>query len=156
MKKIKLYLDTSVLNFVLTDQPMLANRKESTINLLEEIKAGNYDAYISEQVLVEINKAEETKTKDLMDLIGALPLESLPLSEDIEELADKYVEEEIIPLKYRDDALHIAIASANNLDVIVSWNFNHMVKLKTKQGVIAVNSLLGYKSIEIITPEEVV
>jgi len=52
--------------------------------------------------------------------------------------------------------LHIAIASANNLDVIVSWNFNHMVKLKTKQGVIAVNSLLGYKSIEIITPEEVV
>ena len=135
---------------------MLANRKESTINLLEEIKAGNYDAYISEQVLVEINKAEETKTKDLMDLIGALPLESLPLSEDIEELADKYVEEEIIPLKYRDDALHIAIASANNLDVIVSWNFNHMVKLKTKQGVIAVNSLLGYKSIEIITPEEVV
>ena len=82
-------------------------------------------------------------------------MELLALNEAIEELADKYIEEGIIPAKYRNDALHIAVASGYGLDAIVSWNFEHRVKLKTKQGVIAVNGLLGYKPIEIVAPPEV-
>jgi len=58
--------------------------------------------------------------------------------------------------KYEDDALHIAIASVNNLDVIVSWNYKHIVKLKTKREVTGINALLGYKEIEIYSPLEVI
>ena len=76
-------------------------------------------------------------------------------SEESDELANKYVKEDIIPQKHYNDAVHIALASINNIDVIVSWNFEHMVKIKTKRGVKAVNGLMGYKDIEIAEPKEV-
>ena len=55
-----------------------------------------------------------------------------------------------------DDALHIAVASVNNLDVIVNWNFTHIVKLKTRREVAVINTLMGYKPIEICSPQEVI
>jgi hypothetical protein len=72
------------------------------------------------------------------------------------ELADRYVKEGIIPARYRSDALHIAAAVTNGIDVIVSWNFEHIVKLKTRVMVDGVNKLLGYHEIEICSPEEVI
>lgn len=156
MIKLKLYLDTSVLNFALTDESSLIIQKKATMDLLDEIKHGKYEAFISEQVIVEIKRAPEFKRGLLNDLINKLDLESLPLGKEVEELADKYVAEGIIPSGYREDALHIAIASVNSLDVLLSWNFEHMVKLKTKHGVIAVNQLLGYKAIDIVSPPEVI
>ena len=80
----------------------------------------------------------------------------MDIDEEIRELADRYIFERIIPEKYRNDALHIATAVVNDLDVVVSWNLEHIVKLKTKLGVEGINRLLGYKVIEIVTPEEVV
>ena len=88
-------------------------------------------------------------------MIDSLDIEALPLSKEAEGLADKYVSEGLIPVKYRDDALHIAVASINEMDIIISWNFEHIVKMKTKHGVIAVNTLLGYKALEIMSPQEV-
>jgi len=58
--------------------------------------------------------------------------------------------------KYRDDALHIAVAVVNDLDVVVSWNFKHIVKLKTRMEANGINKMLGYKEIEICSPEEVI
>jgi len=71
-------------------------------------------------------------------------------------LAREYIEKGIIPAKYEDDAFHIAVASVNDLDAIVSWNFTHIVKLKTKREVSGINALMGYKPIEICSPQEVV
>jgi hypothetical protein len=75
---------------------------------------------------------------------------------ETEELAERYIKEGIIPIRYRGDALHIAVAVINGVDVIVSWNFEHIVKLKTRVMVNGVNKLLGYHEIEICSPEEVV
>lgn len=58
--------------------------------------------------------------------------------------------------KYRGDAIHIAIASVHDMDVVISWNMEHMVKLKIRREVRAVNILEGYKEIEICTPLEVI
>ncbi|MEW6070098.1 MAG: hypothetical protein AB1485_05725 [Candidatus Thermoplasmatota archaeon] len=80
----------------------------------------------------------------------------LHLTPESELLGDKYVEQKIIPARYRDDALHIAIGVLNELDVIVSWNLRHMVKLKTVNGVNSISRKLGYKQIDIRTPGEVV
>lgn len=156
MKRLRVYLDTSVLNFALAKEPSLATQKKATLDLLTQIRKKKYEGYISEIVITEIDRASKVKAKLLNDLVGRLNLESLPFSEEVKELADRYIAEGIIPSKYRDDALHIAVASVNNLDAVVSWNFEHMVKLKTKQGVVAVNTLLGYKAIEIVSPQEVV
>jgi len=66
-------------------------------------------------------------------LIDEIAIEELSVDEDVLELAKRYIAEGIIPERYEDDALHIAVASINNLDAIISWNFAHIVKLKTKK-----------------------
>ena len=71
-------------------------------------------------------------------------------------MADRYIKERIIPQGYRSDAIHIAVAVINGIDAIVSWNFEHIVKLKTRVMVNGINRLLGYHEIEICSPEEVV
>ena len=89
---------------------------------------------------------------------GAIPrflLRSLSLDIEAEHLADVYVEQGIIPLKYRTDGVHIAAAAVNDLDMIISMNFEHIVKRKTKIGTGNINALNGYRAVEICTPMEV-
>jgi len=69
-------------------------------------------------------------------------------------LNGKYIKKEIFPEKYRDDALHLAIATVNGVDILISWNFEHLVKRKTRLEANLANSLNGYKSIDIIVPPE--
>lgn len=154
MKKITLYLDTSVLNFYFAeDSP---GDMRVTKELLSEIKKGAYEAFISATVLEEIAKAPQAKKAALLELIAEYKLPALEINEEIEALASKYVKNGIIPAKFEEDAVHIAIAVVNNLDVIVSWNFRHIVKLKTKFAVNGINKQEGYKDIEIYSPREVI
>ena len=154
-RNIKLYLDTSVINFAISEQGV-AKEKEVTLQLFEQIKRGRFEAGISEVVLREISRAPEKKARALMEVLRGVPLVNLIVSEEAERLANKYVEETIIPQKYREDALHIAMAAVYEYDVVVSWNFEHMVKVKTRREVHGVNLMMGYKSIDIATPEEVI
>jgi hypothetical protein len=155
LKKFRLYLDTSVLNFALSDRPGDELFKIETVKFINKIKLGVYECYISGLVITEIGRAPEPKKNALLNFVNELNLERLLIDEEIEDLASKYIKEGLIPKKHEEDAVHIAVASINNLDAIVSWNFEHMIKLKTKRGVVAVNELMGYKTIEIITPQEV-
>ena len=74
----------------------------------------------------------------------------------VEELAEKYILEKIVPTKYSIDLIHIAFAVAYELDVVVSWNLEHIVKLNTRLKVNGVNKKEGFKEIEICTPQEVI
>lgn len=152
MKKLKAYLDTSIFNFVF-DEGSPKERK-LTNKLFEQIH--EYDPYVSDIVLEEINRCPEPKKGKMANLITQHDIKQLILDEAAQESARKYIEQGIIPEKYEDDAFHIAIASVNNLDVILSWNFEHIVKLKTKREVVAINLLMGYKEIDIYSPLEVV
>ncbi|MDI6758658.1 MAG: type II toxin-antitoxin system VapC family toxin [Candidatus Omnitrophota bacterium] len=154
MKKISLYLDTSIYNFAISENN--PEEREATLKLLEGIKEGKYEAFISELVSAEIDKAPQEIAVKLRSVIKGIDPEELAINEEVKGLADKYIAQQIIPVKYANDAIHIAVASVNNIDVIVSWNFEHMVKLKTKRGIVGVNALLGYKPVEILTPLEVV
>jgi predicted nucleic acid-binding protein len=156
MKKLTLYLDTSVFNFALTDKPELALQKKATVDLLNAIKKDEYEAFISDVVSAEIDRAPHDIAVRLRDAIKEISPGELNLSKDAEDLASRYISEGIIPDKYENDAFHIAVASVNGLDIIVSWNFEHIVNLKTKHGVMAINTLLGYKTVEIISPLEVI
>lgn len=73
-------------------------------------------------------------------------------SEEIKILSEEYVLRRIIPVKHIEDAVHIAVMTVNSIDILVSWNFEHIVKLKTKREVNAMNVLLGYNLIEIVEP----
>jgi len=89
-------------------------------------------------------------------IVSKYDLQKLALDKLAKELAGKYIQEGIIPQKYQADTFHIAIASVNDMDVIISWNFEHMVKLKTKREVVGINVFMGYREIDIYSPREVV
>ena len=120
------------------------------------MKLGDYDGYSSTIVLYEIDKAEGKRAGTLRNKIEELDLEILENNAEIENLAGEYIKEGLITEKHFDDARHIALASYYEMDAVVSWNFEHMVKFKTRRGVPSVNILKGYKPIEIMTPMEAI
>ena len=68
-------------------------------------------------------------------------------------LAQRLVDAKAVPLQFREDAMHIAFAAVSNMDYLVSWNFKHLVNVKTINGVRAITNLKGFTPIDIITPE---
>lgn len=153
MKKLRLYLETSVWNFMFADDS--PEKMEKTRRFFEEIKRGKYDVYVSELVIAEINDCNEDKRAKLIKLINEYYPFELTTNADVEELSEKYLAANIVPVRYGNDVIHIAFAAANDLDVVVSWNLRHIVKLKTRLEVNGINKIYGYKEIEICTPEEV-
>jgi predicted nucleic acid-binding protein len=147
-RKFKLYLDTSVPNayFDLKDP----YRQEITKQFWSRLK--EHHVYVSNLVIKEIKATGDEKLiKNLIQLVKDFELLSTK-SEEVRALAEEYVSRGIIPVKHIEDAVHIAVTTVNSLDILVSWNFEHIVKLKTKREVNAVNVLLGYNQIEIIEP----
>lgn len=154
MRKLKLYLDTSVWNFHYAgDAP---EKRDVTKKFFEEVKSGKYEVYISELVIAEIAEAGEEKQNKLRTLIEEYQPFELKTDLEVEELSERYIAAKIVPSKYEADVIHIAFAVANDLDVVVSWNLRHMVKLRTRLEVNGINKIEGYKEIEICTPEEVI
>ena len=94
----------------------------------------------------------ETLRKKFRNLIKGFRV--LKEKKVIRDLARVYIEKEIFSEKYIYDALHVAIASYYEISYLVSWNYEHLVKVKTRRLVNSVNLLEGFKGIEIVSPLE--
>lgn len=104
----------------------------------------------------EIEECAEPKRSLLTRKMDEAPLEIIEIDAEITTLAEKYIREGVFSSKYLDDATHVAAASVSSCTAIVSWNFKHIVKLRTIIGVNGINRLMGYSEIEIITPEIII
>ena len=154
MRIPRIYMETTLFNFYVDEDRGFAY--ESTIKLFDEIAAGRYTAYTSAVVIEELAKAPLEKYEKMSSLILQYNISILALNDEADRLADVYVAEGIIPLKYRIDGLHIAIATVYDLEMIISMNFQHIVKRKTILTTAKINSLNGYRAIEIYSPMEVI
>lgn len=154
MKKIRFYLDTTIFNFAFADD--VPERKRHTLKFIDALPSIAEGIYISDEVNIEISRASEPKRSKLRGAVEKLNPVLLEIDIETVELAERYIKEGIIPLKYRSDAIHIAVAVTNGIQAIASWNFEHIVKLKTRVMVNGINRLFGYNDIEICSPEEVV
>lgn len=154
MKKPKLYIDTSVLGafFDTEDQ----KRVDTAQSLIKLIKDKSCEGFISYLTLDEILKAPHDIKEKLKNIIAEGEFKILEEVEECVVLADAYVNDEIIPKKYRNDARHIAIGIYHECDFIVSWNYRHMVNITVRRLINSVNLKMGYKAVEIISPEEVI
>ncbi len=149
MRKENLYLDTSV------PSAYYDERKPERQRLTWEFwgKLDNYKMYISEMTEIELKNTKEKEKRDqFLSLIAGI--EILPITEEVIKLVQIYLKNNVVPKTKEGDAYHIAVATLNEIDIIVSWNFDHLVNLKTRRRVNGVNMLQGYKSIEIISPPE--
>ncbi|MDR0323587.1 MAG: hypothetical protein LBI12_03965 [Treponema sp.] len=149
----KLYLDTTVFNFYFVEKD--GKKQQDTHRLFDAIKRGKYKAYASQFVLEEIAKDIPLKYQRMRELIDKYAQSILDFDQRVTDLAAIYVENGIIPVKYTKDAEHIAAASVNKLDFVVSYNMGHIVKLKTIIGTGFANLYHGYPQIGLCTPTEV-
>lgn len=152
MRIQKIYLETTLFNFYFDED---RDAHADTVRLFEDIAQGKYDAYTSIYVVNELAAAPSIKREKMIGLIEQYRIEVLPANKEADRLADIYIEQGIIPAKYKTDGIHIAIASINNLGIIISMNFQHIVKRKVKMGTGAINILHNYPTTEILTPMEV-
>jgi hypothetical protein len=149
----KLYLETTVFNFYFAEKE--GRKKQDTIKLFDNIKQGKYEAFISKFVYDEISKASSLKYWKMQELIEKYIVNILIPNQDSLTLANIYIRNGIIPVKYLTDASHIAIATVNKLNFVVSYNMGHIVKLKTMTGTGFANLHHGYHQIGLCSPTEV-
>ena len=153
MRKPKIYLETTMFNFYFdTDR----DAHKATVKLFEKISAGEYEAYTSVYVLDELESAQEPKKSNMLALIDKYRVRVLEVENAAEKLAEMYVNEGVVPVKFAYDGIHIAIATINDLECIFSLNFKHINKLKTKTMTSVINAREGYRQVMIASPMEVV
>jgi predicted nucleic acid-binding protein len=150
VKKPRIYLDTSVISHL--DAPDVPEKEANTKRLWEDIKAGKYEVVISDLTLVEMRNSPEPKRSFMREAVTQITSVHVERDDESQRLSGLYVEIGGLPPKSRDDAMHIAMATINSCDIILSWNFRHIVNLRAMTAVDAVNIKEGYKPIRILSP----
>jgi len=152
MKKLKLYLDTSAIGY-LAEQ---SSPKEMAdmLTLWEKIKQGRYDVVLSQTTLDEIYANLNTdKVNTLSQFLAEIQYDIIILNEEINKIAALVKSNKLlISDKHQGDRLHIGCAIVAGCDILVSYNFKHLVNVRTIKGVRGIASLSGYNSIDIMTP----
>lgn len=148
MHRIRVYVDTSVFGGVCDEEFAEPSRR-----FFQGVLAGHYTVLISEETVRELGDAPEA-VRDLLDRIPSDYLGRVAVGAEIEALAEAYVSAAVIGRANRSDALHVAAATVARADLILSWNFKHVVNYSRIRGYNGVNALNGYPAIEIRSPLE--
>jgi hypothetical protein len=149
MKLQRVYLDTSALGGCF--DPEFA---EWSDGLLQDFRLGSFKPRLSQVTATELQDAPERVQAVYAELL-TLGAETIEVTEEALELADAYQEHRILTPRFYDDGLHIALATVGEADVLVSWNFRHIVRFDKIRLFNAVNLEYGYKPLLIFSPREV-
>ncbi len=150
----RIYIETSVVSYF-TARPsrdiMIAGHQEATRELWP-VLTEKYEAYISALVYDEAGKGDPVLAMLRLEAIKSFPM--LDIDEEAKALAEKIIANRGIPAKYPEDALHIAVAAVNGVEVVVTWNFAHLSNPFTRLAVRRIVEDEGYICPEICSPEE--
>jgi predicted nucleic acid-binding protein len=149
-KKLNLYIDTSVIGGYFD----VEFEKETKI-LFQSILNNEFHAIYSTVTEDELINAPQ-KVRELMSLIPNENKTRIELTEEAVMLGDTYISENVVGKTSREDCFHIALATIHKADVLVSWNFKHIVNVMRIRGYNAVNLKLGYSNIDIRSPKEII
>lgn len=148
MRKERIYLDTSVINFLFADDS--PEFRDRTIEFFDEwVKPGKYEVFISKVVVDELSDTKDPEErKKLLNVIDKYPIKMITASEktieDIEFLASEYIKREIIPEKKLADALHVAYSVVHEMDYLLSWNFKHLANIHKEKTITLINNEYGF------------
>jgi len=142
------YVDTFVIGGCFDEE-----FEEWSIFLFQEFLFGKKVMMLSDLTLQELELAK-FKVREKVKEIPQNQISYIFVNDEVIHLAEKYIEEGALTIKSYNDALHIALATLNNADVLASWNFKHIVNLDRIRLYNSINLRLGYKIIEIRSPRE--
>ena len=149
MKIQRVYIDTSVIGGCFDSEFALWSN-----GLMQDFQMGLFRPVISDLTTVEINVAPDFVQNKYAELLD-LEHDMLEVGDEALDLLGSYQMREVIGDKYRNDMLHIALATVAEVDILVSWNFKHIVHFDKIRRFNAINSELGYKHLDIHSPREV-
>ena len=112
----------------------------------------NYDLYVSQIVIDEVALGDAEAAQRRLLILSDLPM--LALTTDVDELALKIMASQLLPPRASRDAIHIAVASVHNIDILLTWNCKHIANaaIIKELGRVVINA--GYEIPVICTPEE--
>ncbi len=153
MKK-RVYIETTVVSYF-TARPsrdiMIVGHQEATRDLWPAL-AAKYETYISAIVYEEAGKGDPDQVRMRLRAIEPFPM--LDIEGDAIFLAEKIIAGRGIPAEYPEDALHIAVAAVNGIEVLITWNFAHLNNPFTRRAIRRIVEEEGYVCPEICSPEE--
>jgi predicted nucleic acid-binding protein len=149
MKALRVYVDTSVLGGCFDPE-----FERWSTGLMEDFRLGRFRPVLSEVTAAEVLPAPEP-VRDLYAEILELGAEVLVVSRETLALRASYEARSVLGSRFENDMLHIAAATIAEVDVLVSWNFRHIVRLDKIRLFNAVNIEQGYKALTIYSPQEV-
>ena len=148
MRKIRIYLDTSVFGGTGDDE-----FSEASTWIFKRIYSGEFTLLISQITLDELQGAPENVKRVFKELPADI-IEYIPPSPEASTLAQAYIDANILGKSSLADALHVATATVSEANLILSWNFRHIVNFDRIHKYNGVNALNGYPAIEIHSPLE--
>lgn len=149
-RKRRVYADTSAIGGCLDPEFSLWSNR-----LVDYVASGGATIVISDLTLLELVGAPES-VRHVLDRVPPEHREDIRLMDEARNLAEEYIGADVVVRSKLLDAQHIALATVCHVDVVVSWNFKHIVNLDRIHAFNAVNIREGYQIIEIRTPQEVV
>lgn len=149
-RKLKVYLDTSVISYL--QQEDTPERMKDTLALWKQFEAEKYDICLSQVTLDEVGECREPKRTVLYEYLSKISYTKLEITDEVLKVANQIIAMGILTPKSFDDCQHIATAVVHGCDCIISWNFKHIVNIKTIKGVRAITHLESYKDIDIMNP----
>jgi predicted nucleic acid-binding protein len=152
--KPKVYLETSVISY-LTSRPsrdLIVAANQQITQEWWQIRRAGFDLYISQLVIQEASAGDETMAERRLQVIEDIPL--LELSEEAVTFAERLVKDGPLPHKAVEDALHIAVATLNGIDYLLTWNFRHIANATMRYKIERVCRSEGYEPPVICTPQE--
>ena len=146
---MRIYIDTSVVGGFYDKE-----FDEATRELFKKVEKGEITLIVSELLQAELLRAPE-HVRNHLDKYSKKQIVKVELTEEAKVLADRYIAEQVVGKTSKADCQRIAIATINKVDVLVSWNFEHIVNLKRIRGYNSVNLKNNYTMLEIRTPKEI-
>ena len=148
--KPRLYFDTSVFGGVYDEE-----FEETSILLFEKVKLGQIICVYSDLSETELKNAP-SRVRDFFKELPKEHLQFVEVTEEAYEVAQKYLDEKVVGSTSADDCRHIATATLNKVDFLVSWNFKHIVNVFRIRGYNSINLRCGYLQLDIRSPKEIV
>jgi hypothetical protein len=150
---MKLYIETSVPNMLLHDDA--PEKKQITELFVQWLRLSTHEPFVSPVMIREIAKTRSPRRELLEKAVLDLRATMLEVASEAEVLARQYTAARIVPARFQDDLLHVAIAVCHRLDMIVSWNMKHLANPNKVALINAVNRQQGWPLMRIHTPQEV-
>jgi len=153
MKK-RVYIETTVVSY-LAARPsrdlIVAGRQQSTRELWPKL-VSEFDTYISALVYQEAARGEAEQAHKRLGIIN--PFAMLDVDEEAQALAKKIIADKGVPQEHPEDALHVAVATVNGIQILVTWNFAHLNNPFTRSMIRDIVEEAGYACPEICSPDE--